>query len=108
MKEQRNWVLGITIAALVVLAGGVAMATADNEARTSEMTEEADTGDGVTEPALDGAKVYAWNCGSCHSERWPKERNDADWKMIMTHMRVRANLTADQTAAVLSYLQENN
>ena len=57
---------------------------------------------------LDGAKVYAWNCGSCHSERWPKERSDAEWEVIMTHMRVRANMTAAQTEAVLQYLKENN
>ena len=59
-------------------------------------------------PVLDGATVFAWNCGSCHSERYPKEHTDAEWDVIVTHMRVRANLTGEQADAVLHYLKENN
>lgn len=57
---------------------------------------------------LTGAEVYAANCGKCHSERYPSERTDEEWKLIVNHMRVRAGLTAKETKAVLEYLQENN
>jgi mono/diheme cytochrome c family protein len=57
---------------------------------------------------LDGAKVYAANCGNCHSERYPSERNDKEWSIIVMHMRVRANLTGAEARAVLEYLQANN
>ena len=108
MREPRNWILGIVVAVLLILAGGVVVATVDSETASSEVAEQEETSDVAASSGLDGAKVYAWSCGSCHSERWPKERSDAEWEMIMTHMRVRANLTADQAEAVLDYLQENN
>ncbi len=57
---------------------------------------------------LTGAEVYAANCGKCHSERYPVERTDEEWKLIVSHMRVRAGLTAKEARAVLEYLQENN
>ena len=57
---------------------------------------------------LTGAEVYAANCGKCHSERYPAERTDEEWKLIVNHMRVRAGLTAKEAKAVLEYLQENN
>ena len=61
-----------------------------------------------SKPVLDGAKVFGWYCGSCHSERYPRERTDAEWEVIVTHMRVRSNLTGEQADAVLHYLKENN
>ncbi len=87
----------------------------DSEADPSEQTLP-DTGGPKTvgsktvgsKTVLDGAKVFAWNCGSCHSERYPKEHSDAEWDLIVTHMRVRANLTGEQARAVLRYLKENN
>lgn len=57
---------------------------------------------------LDGAKVFEQNCGRCHLPRQPKERSDRQWKIIMAHMRVRANLTAEEQEAVLKYLQASN
>ena len=57
---------------------------------------------------LDGAKVFAANCGNCHSERYPSERTDKEWSLIVMHMRVRAKLTGDEARAVLRYLQANN
>jgi cytochrome c5 len=57
---------------------------------------------------LTGAELYAINCNRCHAERYPTERTDAQWKTIMLHMRVRAQLPADDAKAILKYLQENN
>ncbi len=57
---------------------------------------------------LDGAKVFAANCGNCHSERYPSERTDKEWSLIVMHMQVRARLTGDEARAVLRYLQANN
>lgn len=57
---------------------------------------------------LSGSEVYVANCGKCHSERFPSERTDEEWRLIVSHMRVRAGLTAKEAKAVLQYLQENN
>jgi cytochrome c5 len=57
---------------------------------------------------LTGEQLYAINCNRCHSERYPTERTDAQWKTIMLHMRTRAQLPAEDAKAILKYLQENN
>ena len=56
---------------------------------------------------LSGAELYQIHCSRCHPERYATERTEAQWKTIMLHMRVRANLPADQAKAVQKYLQED-
>jgi hypothetical protein len=55
---------------------------------------------------LAGAELYAINCSRCHPERYPTEWNPAQWKTLMLHMRVRANLPAVQAKVIAKYLQE--
>ena len=57
--------------------------------------------------ALSGATLYAINCNRCHAERYPPEFTVANWRNIMIHMRVRANLPAAQAREILKYLQED-
>lgn len=57
---------------------------------------------------ITGEQVYKNTCGKCHSERAPKERTDAEWKLLVTQMRVAAALTAEEARKVLQYLQDNN
>jgi len=83
--------------ALVALAGLGSVAVADSGASTKPAKK-----------GLDGAQLYAINCNRCHSERYPTERTKAQWKTILMHMRVRANLPPDQAKAILKYLEENN
>lgn len=58
--------------------------------------------------SLTGAELYAINCNRCHPERSPIERRSTEWKTILTHMRVRANLPAAQARLILQYLQDNS
>src|SRR5207245_10723974 len=57
---------------------------------------------------LTGAELYSMHCNRCHPERYPTERTAAQWKTIVLHMRVRANLPGDQARMILKYLQENS
>jgi mono/diheme cytochrome c family protein len=57
---------------------------------------------------LSGADLYAIHCNRCHAERYATEFTAAHWKTIILHMRVRANLTAEQAREVLKYLQEDS
>src|SRR5215470_4324451 len=54
---------------------------------------------------LTGAELYAIHCNRCHPERYAPERTAAQWKTILTHMRVRANLPAEQARSIMKYLQ---
>lgn len=56
----------------------------------------------------EGARVYASNCARCHNARSSTERTDAQWAMVVSHMRARANFTKTEAAAVLAYLQATN
>jgi len=82
-------VAGIAILGAVV---SVACASTENKSVAKKLT---------------GQELYAINCNRCHAERYATERTPAQWKTIMTHMRVRANLPADQAKAILKYLQED-
>jgi len=57
---------------------------------------------------LTGAELYAIHCNRCHAERYPAEFTDGQWKTLMLHMRVRANLPAKQAKLILDYLQDES
>jgi hypothetical protein len=57
---------------------------------------------------LTGPELYAIHCNRCHPERYSPERTDAQWQTILLHMRVRANLPAEQARTILKFLQEDS
>jgi len=57
---------------------------------------------------LTGAELYSMHCNRCHPERYPTERTAAQWKTIMLHMQVRANIPVSQSRLILKYLQDNS
>ena len=57
---------------------------------------------------LTGVELYSIHCNRCHQERYPTERTGAQWKTIMLHMQVRANIPVSQARLILQYLQENS
>src|ERR1700745_402540 len=58
---------------------------------------------GSPAPALaGGAELWARNCGHCHNIRSPSSYSDSQWDVVMMHMRVRANLTADEHKKILA------
>jgi len=67
-----------------------------------------DTKKAVVKKQLTGAELYSMHCNRCHPERYPTERTAAQWKTIMLHMQVRANIPVDQSKLILKYLQENS
>ncbi len=64
----------------------------------------------VAVPTLrkDGARAWVQNCMRCHNVRDPQERSDREWEIIVHHMRVRANLTADEHRLILEFLKAAN
>jgi len=80
---------------VVLLAAGLWVAPRGNAA------------EGKPDPAAfaRGAKSWAENCARCHNPRDPKDFRDDQWKVIMTHMRIRAGLTGDEANDILTFLQ---
>ena len=107
--------LAIVSAALVPLALRTAAEGKAEEApktgKPAEPKSEADSSSKkpkVVPKKLSGAELYSMHCNRCHPERYPTERTAAQWKTIMLHMRVRANLPAEQARTILKYLQDNS
>lgn len=52
-----------------------------------------------------GAQLWPIYCAQCHKARGGGEFSPAQWDTIMMHMRSKANLTGDDTQAILAYLK---
>lgn len=55
-----------------------------------------------------GAKAWADNCNRCHNMRDPRELRDDQWRVVVTHMRMRAGLTGQEARDILTFLQGSN
>jgi len=55
-----------------------------------------------------GVQAWANHCSRCHNMRDPKELRDDQWKVVVSHMRVRAGLTGQEARDILRFLQESN
>lgn len=65
-------------------------------------------GDGKATVDHSAARLWEQTCSRCHNLRPAKSFSDAQWEVIVHHMRVRANLTRTQAETVTRYLKEAN
>ena len=52
-----------------------------------------------------GAQLWGERCGFCHNVRSPTSFSDAQWEVATMHMRVRANLTAEERTKIFEFLK---
>lgn len=88
---------------LIILVSGLSFAMVVPWSTAAEPQEKADP-----MAFARGAQSWANNCGRCHNIRDPKDFRDDQWKVIMTHMRLRAGLTGQETRDILLFLQRSN
>jgi hypothetical protein len=79
-----------------------------NSVAANAKAPAADTKAAAPKAMLTGAELYSIHCNRCHPERYPTERTGAQWKTIMLHMQVRANIPVKQANLILQYLQDNS
>ena len=82
---------------MMVMAAGLRLVLPD--------TLRADDEAGRKALVRQGARLWSPYCGACHNARPPAERSPAEWDTIMMHMRVRANLPAQDSRALLEFLK---
>ncbi len=106
---RSQWRAGLVlagVAAAIYAVSAVSLAAADptpdKDAKTEKQAKKAE------KKKFSGADLYAMHCNRCHPERYATERTAAQWKTIVMHMRVRANLPAEQAKAIMKYLQEDS
>lgn len=105
--------LGITGSAFSLCAGCRPEAkVTETQAESGEpTTEEAEADEALAlakKTEKGGAQLWADNCMRCHNYRQPLERSDREWDTIVHHMRVRANLPAEQARLILRFLKAAN
>ena len=59
-------------------------------------------------PQRSGAQLWADNCSRCHNIRPPQSFSDTQWQTITHHMRLRANLTGEETRKITEFLQASH
>ncbi len=55
-----------------------------------------------------GSVLWSENCSRCHYSPDPEDYNDAQWEVIAMHMRVRTNLTEEESDRITKFLQDSN
>jgi len=103
-KALVSTTLAVVIATMVI--GGLMSTLCSAEPESNALPPQ--TNSAPSQASITGAELYSMHCNRCHPERYPTERTAANWKTIMLHMRVRANLPADQAKLILKYLQDNS
>lgn len=90
MTHRLGWMLPIAITVFRLLLPSTALA--EDEAERKALVRQ-------------GARLWSPYCGACHNARPPAERSPVEWDTIMMHMRVRANLPAQDARALLEFLK---
>ncbi len=111
MKRQKliPWALAALTGACLLSAGAAPLPAQPAATNSVAAATNAPAANPVkVKHQLTGAELYSMHCNRCHQERYPTERTAAQWKTIMLHMQVRANIPGDQARLILQYLQENS
>ena len=77
-------------------------------ALTFHMAVAEESGPTETQLFLRGAKLWGEYCGLCHNVRSGSEFTRLEWDTLLLHMRVRANLPAEDTEALRVYLRSSH
>lgn len=68
-------------------------------------TGSSDAVSGDSSMQLSGEELWSNNCQRCHNMRSPAMYNQAQWNVIVHHMRVRANVTGGEQRAIADFLR---
>jgi mono/diheme cytochrome c family protein len=70
---------------------------------TTNQSASAVSSDSYT--GLSGEELWSSNCLRCHNIRPPAMYGDAQWDVIVHHMRLRANITGQEQRAIVEFLK---
>ena len=88
---------------LFVLAGLAWNASADS--REKGQKQDAPSSDSYR--GLSGQELWSNNCLRCHNIRPPTMYSNAQWDVIVHHMRIRANITGQEQRAIVEFLKSS-
>ena len=99
---------GLLITVLASMGCRKSLTTMEPATTEATATQPADIDTVAETVEAGGARMWGQNCMRCHNLRPPRERSDREWDIIGHHMRVRANLTAREHRAIVTFLKAAN
>jgi cytochrome c5 len=95
---------------LLALILQIPRATADDKSAGATSTTTTATSPAQSSEKVEkgGSQLWSENCARCHNMRSPSSYSDAEWEVVMQHMRVRAHLTPKEYKAILEFLKSAN
>ena len=90
----------------VAVAGLRWNAFAGSKQAETTTADSNNTADSRTE--VSGEQIWSNNCRRCHNAQPATMYSDAQWDVIVHHMRVRANLTGADQRAIVEFLKSSH
>jgi cytochrome c553 len=94
--RSTRFLAGILLAGAALLAGLSGCASGGADSKTAQASSRG------------APQLWAQTCARCHNIRPPGEFSDLQWEVIGQHMRIRANLTAEETRQIVMFLKASN
>ena len=96
------------LAALLLLFISASMDLfADPKAKRKTEGESSSTVSSDSYRCLTGEELWSNNCLRCHNIRPPTMYGNAQWDVIVHHMRLRANITGQEQRAIVEFLKSS-
>jgi hypothetical protein len=83
-------------------------ASAGSREKGKAETGSAARAGGDSNMGLSGEELWSMNCRRCHNIQPATMYSDAQWDVIVHHMRVRANLTGADQRAIIEFLKSSH
>ena len=104
MNSKLNYQsLGLIALVFFAIAGPCWQTFAGSE-KTGKVEPESG---GAANSELSGEELWTMNCRQCHNIRPPTMYSNAQWDVIVHHMRVRANITGQEQRAIVEFLKSS-
>ena len=80
---------------------------AEPEAKRKTAIESSSAVSSDSYMGLSGEELWSNNCVRCHNIRPPTMYSNAQWDVIVHHMRLRANITGQEQRAIVEFLKSS-
>ena len=97
----------LPIAFLLLLTSMSVNLFADPKAKRKTATESSGAVSNDSYMGLSGEELWSNNCVRCHNIRPPTMYGNAQWDVIVHHMRLRANITGQEQRAIVDFLKSS-
>jgi hypothetical protein len=95
------------LAALVLLLASTTLSlfAEPKEGHRTAATNSSSAASSDSYMGLSGEELWSNNCLRCHNIRPPTMYSNAQWDVIVHHMRLRANITGQEQRAIVAFLK---